>query len=138
MEDERILLEKKLNGSIYSKEDIKEMNIEELKNVVKQFESFKNRLNETSKYFESFSKEIIIEKLKSLNLKFIEITCHTSTLFIAVYDNNIISHGNSFFGNIDYYFNNTILIENVTREEVRYIDGKREIKEDVIKKFMDL
>jgi len=136
MENERILLEKELEGSLYSEEDISEMDIEELRNVVNQFKSFKNELSETSKYFESFSRKIIIEKLKSLNLKFLKIQCHTNTVFIAVYNNNIISRDDSFFGNVNYYFNNTILIENVTREEVRYIDGKRE--EDVIKKFMDL
>jgi hypothetical protein len=59
MADERILLEKQLEGSIYSKEDIKEMSLEELKSVVNQFKSFKNKLSETSKYFESFIKNNI-------------------------------------------------------------------------------
>jgi hypothetical protein len=61
MEDERILLEKQLEGSIYSKEDIKEMSLDELKSVVNQFKSFKNELSETSKYFESFIKNNIYD-----------------------------------------------------------------------------
>ena len=59
MNEERILLEKELEGSIYSKEDIKEMSLNDLKSVVKQFKSFKNKLSETSKYFESFIKNNI-------------------------------------------------------------------------------
>ena len=141
MNEERILLEKELEGSIYSKEDIKEMSLEELKSVVNQFKSFKNELSETSKYFESFSRKIIIEKLKSLKLDFLKIECHSNTIYIAIYNNNIISRGNIHYGNIDYYFNSFMLLENVTKEEVKYVEGEydeKNYKDTMIKKFMDL
>ena len=141
MNEERILLEKELEGSVYSKEDIKEMSLEELKSVVNQFKSFKNELSETSKYFESFSRKIIIEKLKSLKLDFLKIECHSNTIYIAIYNNNIISRGNIHYGNIDYYFNSFMLLENVTKEEVKYVEGEydeKNYKDTMIKKFMDL
>jgi len=141
MENERILLEKELEGSIYSKEDIKEMDLEELKNVVNQFKSFKNELSETSKYFESFSREIILKKLKSLKLDFLKIECHSNTVYIAIYNNNIISRGNVYYGNIDYYFNSFMLLENVTKEEVKYVEGEydeKNYKDTMVKKFMNL